>query len=174
MCRAALSGVVGAVHSADARRVLEEELRLAPVEFIVYEWFTEGSRARRLGTRRWPSTTARETLALCAARDARAGKGEDLSAMTIGTEHRYIVRDDDILGGEPIVVGTRVPVRAVVELWRLGAAPEEIPTHLPHLTLAQVFDALSFYADHQDEIQRYSDRNQVPDDIAHPRARPDA
>ena len=94
--------------------------------------------------------------------------------MTIGTEHRYIVRDDDILGGEPIVVGTRVPVRAVVELWRLGAAPEEIPTHLPHLTLAQVFDALSYYADHQDEIQRYSDRNQVPDDIAHPLARPDA
>ena len=34
--------------------------------------------------------------------------------MTIGTEHRYIVRDDDILSGEPIVVGTRVPVRAVV------------------------------------------------------------
>jgi uncharacterized protein (DUF433 family) len=68
--------------------------------------------------------------------------------MTIGTEHRYIVRDDDILGGEPIVVGTRVPVRAVVELWRLGAAPEEIPTHLPHLTLAQVFDARSYYADH--------------------------
>ena len=40
--------------------------------------------------------------------------------------------------------------------------------------LAQVFDALSYYADHQDEIQRYSDRNQVPDDIAHPLARPDA
>lgn len=47
--------------------------------------------------------------------------------MTIGTEHRYIVRDDDILGGEPIVVGTRVPVRAVVELWRLGAALRRFP-----------------------------------------------
>jgi len=94
--------------------------------------------------------------------------------MTIGTEHRYVVRDDDILGGEPIIVGTRVPVRAVVELWRLGVAPEEVSTHLPHLTLAQVFDALSYYADHQAEIQEYSDRNQVPDDIAHPLARPDA
>jgi uncharacterized protein (DUF433 family) len=94
--------------------------------------------------------------------------------MTVGTEHLYIVRDGDILSGEPIIRGTRVPVRAVVELWRLGVAPEEIPTHLSHLTLAQVFDALSYYADHQAEIQQYSDRNQVPDDIAHPLARPDA
>jgi len=47
--------------------------------------------------------------------------------MTLGTEHRYIVRDDAVLGGEPIVVGTRTPVRAVVELWRLGVAPEEVP-----------------------------------------------
>jgi uncharacterized protein (DUF433 family) len=94
--------------------------------------------------------------------------------MTVGTGHHYIVRDDDILGGEPIIAGTRVPVRAVVELWRLGVAPEEIPIHFPHLTPAQVFDALSYYVDHQAEIQQYSDRNQVPDDIAHPLARPDA
>jgi uncharacterized protein (DUF433 family) len=98
----------------------------------------------------------------------------DFSTMTVGTAHRYIVRGDDILGGEPIVVGTRVPVRAVAELWRLGVAPEEIPTHLSHLPLAQAFDALSYYGDHQAEIPQYSDRNQVPDDIAHPPARPDA
>lgn len=94
--------------------------------------------------------------------------------MTTGTEHRYIVRDDGILGGEPIVRGTRTPVRAVVELWRLGVGPEEILTHLPHLTLAQVFDALSYYADHQVEIQAYIDQNQVPDDLTHPAARKDA
>lgn len=94
--------------------------------------------------------------------------------MTVGTEHRYIVRDDEILGGEPIIVGTRVPVRAVVEVWRLGVTPEEVPTHLAHVTLAQVFDALSYYADHQGEIQQYIDRNQVPDAIAHPLAGPDA
>ena len=61
--------------------------------------------------------------------------------MTVATEHRYVVRDDTILGGEPIVVGPRASVRAIVELWRLGVAPEEVPTHLPHLTPAQVFDA---------------------------------
>ena len=94
--------------------------------------------------------------------------------MTLGTEHPYIVRDDAILGGEPIVVGTRTPVRAVVELWRLGVAPEEIPGHFPHLTLAQVFDALSYYADHQAEIERYIEQNRIPDDAVHPLARPDA
>jgi uncharacterized protein (DUF433 family) len=94
--------------------------------------------------------------------------------MTLGTEHRYIVRDDAILGGEPIVAGTRTPVRAVVELWRLGMTPEEIPGHLPHLTLAQVFDALSYYADHQAEIERYIEQNQIPDAIVHPLTRPDA
>jgi uncharacterized protein (DUF433 family) len=94
--------------------------------------------------------------------------------MTLGTEHRYIVREEAILGGEPIVVGTRTPVRAVVELWRLGVVPEEIPSHLPHLTLAQVFDALSYYADHQAEIQGYIEQNRAPDDVAHPLTRPDA
>jgi uncharacterized protein (DUF433 family) len=85
--------------------------------------------------------------------------------MTHATGHRYIVRDDDILSGEPIVVGTRTPVRAIVELWRMGVAPEAIPTSLPHLTLAQVFDALSYYSDHQDEINQYIERNRIPDDL---------
>ena len=72
------------------------------------------------------------------------------------------------------MVGTRTPVRAIVELWRLGVAPDEIPSHLPHLTLAQVFDALSYYADHQSEIHGYIEQNRVPDDVVHPLTRPDA
>lgn len=92
----------------------------------------------------------------------------------IATEHRYIVRDQAILGGEPIVRGTRTPVRGMVELWRLGVAPEEIPAHLPHLKLAQVFDALSYYEDHQAEIQGYIERNRVPDELIHPASSQDA
>ena len=88
--------------------------------------------------------------------------------MTTATEHLYVVTDDRILGGEPIVKGTRTPVRAVVEMWRMGVAPEEIPTRLPHLTLAQVFDALSYYSDHQEEINLYIERNRVPDHLIDP------
>jgi len=36
--------------------------------------------------------------------------------MIQATRHRYIVNDPDILGGEPIIEGTRTPVRAIVEL----------------------------------------------------------
>ena len=87
------------------------------------------------------------------------------------TEHPYIVTDDQILSGEPIVRGTRTPVRAIVELWRQGIAPEEIPSNLPHLTLAQVFDALSYYSDHQAEINAHIERNRIPDDLIHPLVR---
>jgi uncharacterized protein (DUF433 family) len=91
--------------------------------------------------------------------------------MTTATEHRYIVRDDQILGGEPIIQGTRTPVRAIVETWRQGVAPEEIPTGLPHLTLAQVFDALSYFSDHPDEIQASIERNRIPDERIDPLVR---
>jgi uncharacterized protein (DUF433 family) len=71
------------------------------------------------------------------------------------TEHPHVATDDQILHGEPIVTGTRTPVRAIVETWQLGVPPEEIPLGMPHLTLAQVFDALSYYQDHQAEIDAY-------------------
>jgi len=91
--------------------------------------------------------------------------------MVQTTENRYIITDDTILSGEPIIKGSRTPVRAIVELWRLGIAPEEIPQRLPHLTLAQVFDALSFYSDHQDEIHAHIERNRIPDDLIDPLVR---
>lgn len=92
---------------------------------------------------------------------------ERLGAMVINTVSRYVTRNNEILGGEPIVEGTRTSVRAIVGLWRLGVMPEEIPTHLPHLSLAQVFDALSFYLDHQAEINEHIERNHVQDELVY-------
>ena len=91
-----------------------------------------------------------------------------LRSMSTETLSRYVTRNPEILSGEPIILGTRTSVRAIVGLWRLGTMPEEIPNHLPHLTLAQVFDALSFYLDHQAEINEYIERNRVPDELVHP------
>ena len=88
--------------------------------------------------------------------------------MMTKTEHTYIVKCSEILGGEPIVQGTRTPVRAIVETWHLGTLAEEIPKHLPHLTLAQVFDALSYYSDHQKEINEYIEINHIPDELIDP------
>ncbi len=88
--------------------------------------------------------------------------------MLQATAHRYIITDEHILNGEPIIKGTRTPVRAIVELWRQGVTPESIPSHLPHLTLAQVFDALSYYSDNQATINHYIERNRIPDHLIDP------
>ena len=86
-------------------------------------------------------------------------------------QNRYSVGKDEISGSEQVVKGTRTPVRAIVEIWRLGVAAEEIPQRLPHLTLAQVFDALSYYSDHQDEINAHIERNRIPEEKLEPATR---
>ena len=88
--------------------------------------------------------------------------------MVEATEHLYIVKDERILSGEPIIKGTRTPVRAIVETWRRGVAPEEIPIGLPHLRLAQVFDALSYYSDRQDEVNAHIERNRILEELIDP------
>lgn len=79
--------------------------------------------------------------------------------MSIIIEHPYIIKDEKICGGEPIIKGTRTTVRAIVEYWKFGAAPEEIKESLPHLSFAQIFDALSYYDDHRQEIEEYIAQN---------------
>ena len=60
--------------------------------------------------------------------------------------------------------GTRTPVLAVAEHWRFGDAPEEITRKLPHVHLAQIFDALSYYDDHREGFEGYLAQNRVPVD----------
>lgn len=83
---------------------------------------------------------------------------------TLSTDHPYIVRVDDILSGEPILKGTRTPVRAIVEYWKFGLSPEELARKLPHLRLAHICAALSYYDDHRAEIEHYLALNRVPVD----------
>jgi uncharacterized protein (DUF433 family) len=80
---------------------------------------------------------------------------EGANAMTIErTTHPYIIRDTNIYQGEPIIEGTRTGVRHVILLFQSGKDPEEIAS-IHRLSLAQVYDALSFYYDHDTEIERY-------------------
>jgi uncharacterized protein (DUF433 family) len=70
-------------------------------------------------------------------------------------KHPYIARKPGVCGGEPIVRGTRFPVRSiVVYVLHLGMTPEEMVREWPHLKLAQIYDALSYYHDHQAAIDR--------------------
>lgn len=84
--------------------------------------------------------------------------------MTTETRHYDVVHDERVQGGEPVIRGTRTPVRSTVQMWRMGALSEEIPSHLPHLMLAQVFDALSYFADSSAEITQHIERHRVLDE----------
>ena len=76
------------------------------------------------------------------------------------TSHPYIVSDKDYCGGSPIIRGTKFPVRSVVNyVLRQGLSPEELVKEFSHLTLAQVYDALSYYYDCKEEIDREIELN---------------
>ena len=84
--------------------------------------------------------------------------------MDTQTPYRHIVRKSG--SNEPAIQGTRITVRDIVENWKLGKSPEEIPAVYPHISLAQVFEALAFYQDNQDEIESFIQKNRVPDELS--------
>ncbi|MEC4686380.1 MAG: DUF433 domain-containing protein [Nitrospirota bacterium] len=55
--------------------------------------------------------------------------------------------------------GTRVSVSLIVEMDRAGHSVDEIVAMYPHITHAQVYDALSYYYDHKEEIDRIIEEN---------------
>jgi uncharacterized protein (DUF433 family) len=57
-----------------------------------------------------------------------------------------IVRDPDILGGKPIVLGTRISVEFLLELVASGGSAADIVAAYPFLTPADVRQAVLFAA----------------------------
>ncbi len=76
------------------------------------------------------------------------------SRPIIETDHPHIIRIEGVRGGDPITREASVSVRAIVEItYRLKQTPQEIvESYAPDMTLAQVYDALSYYHDHKEEI----------------------
>jgi uncharacterized protein (DUF433 family) len=81
-------------------------------------------------------------------------KGDGNAAMPTVTDiGSLIVRSDDVRGGRPRVAGTGVTVRRIVGWYKQGLTPEEITTEVPHLSLAQVYAALTYYHANRQEIE---------------------
>lgn len=72
------------------------------------------------------------------------------TAIDIGA---FIVHSPEIRSGEPRIAGTGVTVKRIVGWYKLGFAPEEIADKFGHLSLAQVYAALTYYHANQDEIE---------------------
>lgn len=75
-----------------------------------------------------------------------------VTTIEIGT---LITRDTNIRGGKPIISGTGLTVNRIVSWYKLGLTPEEIVSRIghPHLDLAKLYAALSFYHANQKEIE---------------------
>ena len=71
-------------------------------------------------------------------------------SIDIGT---LITRSPEIRGGRPIIAGTGITVHRIAVWYKLGHTPEEICDQIEHLTLAQVYAALSYYHANRDEIE---------------------
>jgi uncharacterized protein (DUF433 family) len=78
-------------------------------------------------------------------------EGQEVSAIH-QTEHPYIVRVAGVCSSRPIIKSTRLSVCHLAQLYKAGDTVEEILQAHPHLKAAAVYDAISYYLDHQQEI----------------------
>ncbi len=69
------------------------------------------------------------------------------------TEHPHVTRVEGVLSGVPMLRGTRIPVRIIAQMYRLGDSVDDILRSYPHLSAAAVHDAISYYLDHHTEIE---------------------
>jgi uncharacterized protein (DUF433 family) len=79
--------------------------------------------------------------------------------MSVKVIHPYITSREDVGGGRPIITGTRTRVSNIIAYYKLGFSPEELSREFPHLTLSQIHDAISYYYEHQKEIDREIDED---------------
>ncbi len=55
---------------------------------------------------------------------------------------RYIISDPDILGGKPVIVGTRIPVAQILLLLKNGFTVEAIREEYPQLDIKTISGAV--------------------------------
>lgn len=72
-----------------------------------------------------------------------------------------ITKHPEMHGGKPCIAGTGVTVLTIVGLYEQGMAPAEIQRQYPHLSLAGVLAALTYWAANPDEL---ADRFRREDD----------
>ncbi len=80
----------------------------------------------------------------------------DLPALNKEIPNPYIEIGQTDYAPRPIIKGTAVGVELIVGCVQEGYTPEKIATSiLPNLTLAQIYDALSYYEDHRDTVNHW-------------------
>lgn len=57
-------------------------------------------------------------------------------------------------GNRPVITGTRTSVRRIAGLYNQGNNAEEIARKLTHLTITQIYAALTYYHANREEIDK--------------------
>jgi len=73
--------------------------------------------------------------------------------------------------GEYYAARTRVPVGVVVAAWKRGDAPERIVEQFPSLSLADDYGVITYYLDHEREMEAHFARLRDEEDQARQAAR---
>jgi uncharacterized protein (DUF433 family) len=60
------------------------------------------------------------------------------------------------------VGNARLEVHVLAEYWRLGWSLDRLVAGYPFLSVAEILDALSYYADHREEVDALIRANRVP------------
>ena len=73
----------------------------------------------------------------------------------MSTSQDRIARTPGVCGGKACIAGHRVRVLDIV-VWHehQGMTPDEIVSHVPTITLADVHAALAYYFDHVEEVRQ--------------------
>ncbi|MCH7660039.1 MAG: DUF433 domain-containing protein [Euryarchaeota archaeon] len=72
---------------------------------------------------------------------------------------KTIVTDEDVLGGDPRLDGTRIGVVHIYRRYESGETPEEIAASYEGISVADVHTALAYAFDNPDEIRSIEKRN---------------
>jgi uncharacterized protein (DUF433 family) len=85
--------------------------------------------------------------------------------MNVETSYEHVALDER---GIPMIAGTRMKIAELALDHRAyGWSPEEMKFQHPHLTLGQIYSALAYYWDHQEEVDNYIEQRLVwVDDFA--------
>lgn len=82
-------------------------------------------------------------------------------AKVLQTEHPHVQKDPAVCGGDPVIAGTRIPVRLIYVRVQAGDSVTSIQRAYPRLSPAQIHDALSYAHDHLPEIEEEIRREEV-------------
>ncbi len=78
--------------------------------------------------------------------------GEEVEPMTVTTRYEHIVVDENHVA---LIDGTTMKViELVLAKLAYGWSPEELHFQFPYLTIGQIYSALAYYYDHQEQLDQ--------------------